>query len=76
MLFVQLAGFSFMLPSDNIPSVSKQGAKKLHPTDATQNFGTFQGGPQAEIFLKVADFSDVKGHEGKSLGRGVITTVR
>jgi hypothetical protein len=58
-----------------MPNVSKQGAKKLHPHDATQNFGTFLGGPPEEIGLEVVDFSDVVGFGGQPLGQGVVTQV-
>jgi hypothetical protein len=57
-----------------MPNASKHGARKVHPTDASQNFGTFLG-PEQDIYLKVVDCGDQTGFEGKKLGRGVITTV-
>ena len=64
-----------MLPAHNIPDVSKQGCKKLHPTDATQNFGLFLGGPQQNPHLSVVDYSEVVGYDGERLGYGVQTEV-
>jgi hypothetical protein len=57
-----------------MPDPSKQGVKKLHPTDATQNLGLFVTN-QEEHNLSIVDYSEVKGYEGEPLGFGVRTDV-
>ena len=64
-----------MLPTHNIPSANKKGTKQLHPTDATQNFGLFLGGPQEPTHLKVVDCGDLRGFNDKKVGLGVFTEV-
>jgi hypothetical protein len=63
-----------LLPPNNLPNASKQGVKKLHPTDATQNLGLFLADQEAHN-LSIVDYQDVLGYEGKPLGRGVRTDV-
>ena len=55
-----------MLPN-NLPDANKKGCKKLHPTDATQNFGTFLPINQ-DPELAVVDYKDIAGY-GDSLAR-------
>ena len=55
--------------------MSKQGCKKLHPTDPLQNFGTFLGGHEEDPGLSVANYTNVHGYHGQDLGWGVKTEV-
>ena len=63
-----------MLPPNNIPDALKQGVKKLHPTDATQNLGLFVA-QQDEHNLSIVEYKDVVGYKGEPLGFGVRTEV-
>ena len=65
-----------MLPQHNIPSVVHHGAKRLHPNECSQNFGTFLGGTfQDNNGLAIVDYKAIKGHDSKPLGLGVKTEV-
>ena len=57
-----------------MPDPSKQGVKKLHPTDATQNLGLFLPNEEPHK-LAIVDYKDMHGHLGTSLGFGVRTDV-
>jgi hypothetical protein len=73
-----MGGYSFLLPPHNIPNVPTHNVKKLDPTNAAANFGTFCPGTREDdkdINLEIKDFSDIIGHNGQSLGKGVITKV-
>lgn len=70
-----MGGYAFLLPPHNIPNVATHGAKQLDPSDAAANFGTFCRGDRDDNTLEIKDFSSIVGWNGKSLGKGVITTV-
>ena len=63
-----------MLPPTNMPDPSKQGVKKLHPTDATQNLGLFLAN-QEDHHLSIVDYKEVLGYQNEALGFGVRTEV-
>lgn len=58
----------------NNPEPTRPGVTLPHVKDATQNFGLFTG-PQADWGLRVTNYKDLKGNNGKHLGFGVQTTV-
>ena len=63
-----------MLPPDNIPVPTRRGIRKLDPTDAKNNFGMFASA-EGDHNLEVADYKDIIGNNGESLGLGVRTKV-
>ena len=72
--FLQLGGFAFLLPHDNIPT-TRIGVRTLDVEDASNNFGTFIAGEQEVTGLQVANYANVKGFGGQALGWGVQTQV-
>ena len=64
-----------MLPPNNLPIVNQRGVKKLHPTDALQNFGTFTPGLVEEPQLCVMDLKGQTGYNGLDLGLSVHAVV-
>ena len=59
-----------LLPPTNMPDPSKQGVKKLDPTDATQNLGLFLAN-QEDHHLSIVDYKEVLGYQNEALGFGV-----